>query len=258
MRKIIVATLALLAVVLTLAPVRSAHADQREAQMMQRHSSIRITRRVGWPAIALGLAVLSAIGLTITTAAASPAGRALLPPPPNPVGPQADPGGITLIGGGIFIPQPVERSAQAAATVVQATVTAVEPSLWNTPDGQRPAGATAATLSRDAFIYTPITVQVTHGFKNAAAGQTLTFDILGGKVAPDLYIDRTEPTYQVGEPLLLFLDGARPVPGSTQFLVFARDVFRVTSDGQVVALHYPATLNLQDVQARIARALGQS
>lgn len=210
-------------------------------------------RRFGRSAGILAVGVAAIAGVAHSSIPSLAAG--ILPPPPNPVGPHADPGGINLVGGGVWIIHPVEQTAKAADKVALGTVTAVGPSYWSTADGQRPAGATPQNiLGLHAEIYTPITVQVSRGLKRAVAGDILTFAIPGGKVGPDLYTVRTEPHYQVGESLLVLLDAPVALPGSKRTASLVRDVFQVTPQGRAVALHYRGDFDLQETITRINAA----
>lgn len=221
-----------------------------------RHLSEQLSRRYfgrRTGTLALGIAAVVAVAHSPIPSLAA----GILPPSPNPVGPHADAGGLNLVGGGVWIVRPVEQSAKAADKIALATVTAVGPARWSTPDGQRPTGATPQNvLSLQAEIYTPITVQVSRGFKHATAGDTLTFAVPGGKVGPDLYTVRTEPQYQLGEALLILLDAPAALPGSKRTAAMVRDVFRVTPQGRAVALHYRGDFDLQDTIARINVADG--
>lgn len=223
---------------------------------MQHLDSDLTRRRFGRTACVL---IVGAGAALVATLAKSPLpGRAagIWPPAPNPPAPHADPGGINMVGGGVWRPRSVEQSAVAADKIVLATVTKVGPSFWSTPDGQRPAGATDSHALNSAIIYTSITAQVTRGLKRAVPGDVLTFVQPGGKVGPDLYTVWTEPTYQVAEQLLLLLAPPAPLYGGKRTGTLVQDVFRVTPQGRAVALHYEANLDLQNVLARIAVAVG--
>lgn len=224
-----------------------------------RNFTVPSARWAARPMAIVVVAVVAACALTATAAAAAPTARPHVVTAFNPRAVQADVGGLTVFGGGTWGVDSIERSAQGADRVVEATVTAIGPSAWNTPDGQRPADADPQTgrLSHDAFIYTPITAQVTTGLKHAAPGETLTFDAIGGKVGPDAFIAEDEPTYQVGDTLVLYLDSPVALANSARRLTLPRDVLRVTPDGHAQALHYPARFDLQDVLARTRKSLGQ-
>lgn len=216
-------------------------------------------RRFGRAIGAFGLAVGLGGGAWLARPAPPTRAAGALPPPPNPLPPHADPGGITIRGGGVWIPVPVEQSAKAADKIALGTVTAVGPSFWSTADGQRPAGLTPENLRSQqqlsALIYTPVSIRVTRGLKHAAVGDTLTFLVEGGKVGPDLYYVSTEPSYQVRQSILLFLDIPTSLPGAVRTGSFARDVFLVTPQGRAIAQHYPANFDLQDMLARVAAAV---
>ena len=75
----------------------------------------------------------------------------------------------------------------------------------------------------------------------------------GGAVGPDVFIAEQEPTYQVGESVLLYLD--RPTQAAGLPLVFAADALQITPDGQAVGLYTHVSFSLAEVRSQLAQAL---
>jgi len=93
--------------------------------------------------------------------------------------------------------------------VVEATITKIDMSRWNTPDGNRPLNWTFEKLS-EARIYTPYQFRIEKVLKGSIdVGTVSSFAVIGGTVGPDT-IDASHSAdiygdLQMGDKALLFL-----------------------------------------------------
>lgn len=88
-------------------------------------------------------------------------------------------------------------------TIVIGKVKEILPSKWNTIDGKRPGGTVA--FSPFCLIYTDIVISVDKYEKNPLSSKEVTVRVDGGKVGNDTLVSESEPSFQPGEKVLLYL-----------------------------------------------------
>jgi hypothetical protein len=140
-----------------------------------------------------------------------------------------------------------------SSKVIIATVSAIFPTRWSTPDGLRPANPhdTQATW----LIYTPVEVQVEQAFKGAVA-PALLIAAQSGTIGEDCVRndDGRNDFTRVGERVVLFLDQPRYAPqhlnGTPLWWLVER--YTVTPEGN--AINSADTRPLADLVAEITAA----
>ncbi len=141
--------------------------------------------------------------------------------------------------------------------IVTGTVKEILPSKWNTPDGTKPDKA-IKDLNSDDIIYTDVTISVDKYLKNPQNSQEVIVRILGGNVNKDAMSAEDEPSFKVGEKVLLYLgedtDQATKNVGPQHFAVIghSQGKFTLTANGQ--AMRDDETIKLQELLSTIDNA----
>lgn len=95
----------------------------------------------------------------------------------------------------------IAQYASYADAIVRGRVTGIGPGSWNTPDGHKPSSPDALTA-----ITAPVHLEVTAVLKgNVAVGDDLTFVQMGGTADGVTQVFADEPTFNVGEDVIVFL-----------------------------------------------------
>ncbi|HEY3316577.1 MAG TPA: hypothetical protein VGL40_15040 [Bacillota bacterium] len=88
-----------------------------------------------------------------------------------------------------------------ADAIVRGRVTGIGPGSWNTPDGHKPSSPDPL-----AAISAPVHLKVTAVLKgNVGVGNDLTFAQMGGTADGVTQVFADEPTFNVGEDVIVFL-----------------------------------------------------
>lgn len=114
---------------------------------------------------------------------------------------------------GYEVPYTVEQATKRAKDIAIGTVVDVQPSVWNTKDGKRPADLQPddPNLFRPdkdgniAMIYTPVVVEVKKKLKGCDSNR-IVIKILGGKVGDDKVVQAEQEALNVGDEVALFTD----------------------------------------------------
>jgi|GEM_PF-47237 len=114
---------------------------------------------------------------------------------------------------GYEVPYTVEQATKSAKDIAIGTVVDVQPSVWNTKDGKRPAGLQPddPNLFRPdkdgniVMIYTPVVVEVKKKLKGCDSNR-IVIKILGGTVGDDKVVQAEQEALSLGDEVALFTD----------------------------------------------------
>ncbi|HEY7356280.1 MAG TPA: hypothetical protein VH590_07430 [Ktedonobacterales bacterium] len=153
------------------------------------------------------------------------------------VGPGSQSNGITVRVSDDKIPLNTPERMCGASLVVDAQIAALGPGHWNTPDGSRPPGD-AKTISESPYaIYTPLRLSAPHTYLDQRKQPTSTkeFDVIGGTVGADRYIEEDAPHVAVGQRyLLIFIPGPDlPTHTYTEAWLYLTEAFPIDAQGIV-------------------------
>jgi len=121
-------------------------------------------------------------------------------------------------------------------TIVIGTVKEILPSKWNSVDGKKPSGK--VQFSPQTFIYTDVLINVDEYVKNPLSSKEIIVRVEGGTVGNDTLVTDSQPTFQPGEKVLLYLiKGENPDAndkGAEHFRVTGslQGKFTLTDDGK--------------------------
>ena len=128
-----------------------------------------------------------------------------------------------------------------AILVLDAGISGLGSSHWNTPDGSRPAGADERTLVRDGYaIYAPLHFSYMHIHVDHRQQPTREFDTIGGQVGPDSYDAGYPQVAPQHNYLLVFVYGIQAQQGESQIVLIVTDAFPIDAQG-IVTLQYGST-----------------
>jgi hypothetical protein len=88
-------------------------------------------------------------------------------------------------------------------TIITGTVKEILPSKWNSVDGKRPDED--VRFSPFNLIYTDIIISVDKYVKNPLSSKEIIVRVEGGTVGNDTLVTESEPAFQPGEKVLLYL-----------------------------------------------------
>lgn len=126
---------------------------------------------------------------------------------------------VHIVSTAMFAAWPPNERFERAVEIVEARITEVMPSRWDTADGRRPLDV------REHVIYTDVHATVLRTWKGpAAVGTGLTIRLMGGTVGQDSMTAEDEVSLEAGEHAYLLL-----VPDPTD-----PDVWRVMHLGKYV------------------------
>jgi hypothetical protein len=153
--------------------------------------------------------------------------------------PGSQPTGITIHINAFKIPIDTPDLMCGATLVVDAMVTGLLPSHWNTPTGTLPAGVDSTKVVDAGYaIYTPLRFSALHIHVDHRQQPTTEYALLGGQVGADRYISDASPQMNSGTAYLLVFFSGVPLQGQahTEKLMVVDEAFPIDAQG-IVTLH---------------------
>ncbi|WP_410509733.1 hypothetical protein RSJ42_05815 [Methanosarcina hadiensis] len=132
-----------------------------------------------------------------------------------------------------------EELSNYSDTIVIGTVKEILPPRWNTIDGKQP-NKTRRALLRENVIYTDVVISVDEYLKNPLTSREVTVRTTGGKIGKVNMTTDSDPSFKVGEKVLLFLSKDYSPDtkdfGPEYFIVtdFYLGKYTLTDDGKAV------------------------
>lgn len=160
----------------------------------------------------------------------------LLLPGCNVVQPGSQSTGITIHVDAYRIPVDTPERMCGATLVIDARITALLRSHWNTLSGTRPAGVDPTKLPDQGYaIYTPLQFSSLHiHVDRRQQQQTGEFALLGGQVGSDRYIaDETPPVSAGNSYLMVLVAGVDQTHVHTENLMVVDAAFPIDAQGIV-------------------------
>jgi hypothetical protein len=144
-----------------------------------------------------------------------------------------------------------------AILVMDAGVSELGASHWNSPDGTRPAEADEQTLLRDGYaIYTPMHFSYMHIHVDYRSQLTKEFATIGGNVGPDSDAEGYPQVMPQQNYLLTLVYGIdAQAQGETKTILIVNDAFPVDAQG-IVTLR-PGDVEQGNVYPAITMPLSQ-
>lgn len=131
-----------------------------------------------------------------------------------------------------------EELSKNSDTIVIGTVKEILPSKWNSIDGKKPSEN--VTFSPHNVIYTDITINVDKYIKNPLSSKEVRVRVEGGTVGNDTLKSDSEPSFEIGENVLLYLmkddnPGTKDI-SPDHFIVTGclQGKYRLTDDGKAI------------------------
>lgn len=130
--------------------------------------------------------------------------------------------------------------AKESDLILTGSVKEISPARWNTPDGEQPTNALEG-LGQEEVIYRDVVISVDKYLKNSLSSNEVVVRVLGGTVG-NLTLDvEDEPSFELGEDVLLYLVEdtylATKVLGPEHFVICGcfQGKFSLTEDGKAVS-----------------------
>ena len=143
--------------------------------------------------------------------------------------------GVTIQGDTFRISFNTPELMCRATLVVDAGISGLGPSHWNSPDGSRPAAANKQTLLMNGYaIYTPLHFSSMHIHVDHRRAQTREFATVGGQVGPDSFDDGYPQLVPQNNYLLVFVEGINAqAQANWETVMIVTDAFPIDSQGIV-------------------------
>jgi hypothetical protein len=139
--------------------------------------------------------------------------------------------------------------------VFMGAVKEVLPSKWNSIDGKKPN--VDVEVGPYNLIYTDVIISVDENLKNSLSSKEVRVRVEGGTVGNDIFTAEDEPSFKVGEKVLLYLNkdtspGTKDVgPEHFKITGFRQGKFTLNDDGKAIRGAGENTITLNELLSTI-------